>query len=374
MDRYLETQVRADLSEKMVFLSGPRQVGKTTLSFAMLKGGAHSEAYLNWDMPGVSQDLVKGILPTNQSTIVFDEIHKYPRWRNLVKGFYDKYKDKIRFLVTGSARLDLYRKGGDSLQGRYHHLRLHPFSLLELNSKPTKSDLDTLIKFGGFPEPLLKGNEKFHKRWQKAHLSHVVREDLRDLERVKEIGLVELLAEALPQRVGSPLSVKNLREELLVDHKTAERWITILESLYFCFRIPPYGSPKIRAVKKEQKLYLWDWSLVQDSGARFENLVASHLLKLCHFVEDTEGDTMELRFLRDADKREVDFVVLKNKTPLFGVEVKTGEKSISKNLLYFKARTPIKKWYQVHLGNKSWEKDGVQVLTFADFCRDLKIP
>jgi predicted AAA+ superfamily ATPase len=147
--------------------------------------------------------------------------------------------------------------------------------------------------------------------------------------------------ELLPSRVGSPLSIKSLRENLQVDHKTVERWLQILENLYVCFRILPYGSPKIRAVKKERKLYLWDWSGVPESGPRFENLVASQLLKYCHWLEDTEGHTMELRYLRDTDGREIDLVVLQNRRPLFAVECKSGEKAVGVALRYFAERTPI---------------------------------
>ncbi len=201
-----------------------------------------------------------------------------------------------------------------------------------------------------------------------------MRDDVRDLERVREISLVEMLADALPSRVGSPLSIRNLREDLQVAHDTAERWIEILERLFVCFRIPPYGSPRIRAVKKEQKLYLWDWSAVEDPGARFENLVASQLLKYCHFVEDTEGFRMELRYLRDTDGREVDFVVLRDRKPLFAVEVKPDDVSVSPALRYFRERTPIPRWFQTHLGKKDVMVDGIRVLPFTTLCRELELP
>jgi uncharacterized protein len=182
--------------------------------------------------------------------------------------------------------------------------------------------------------------------------------------------LIELLVDALPSRVGAPLSVKSLREDLEVAHDTAERWVQILENLYVCFRIAPYGAPKIRAVKKEQKLYLWDWSAVEDEGPRRENLVACHLLKLCHFLEDTEGHRMELRYLRDTDGREVDFVVLKNKRPLFAVEVKSSDKELSPAIRYFRARTPILRWFQVHFGVRDGVVDGVRILPFLRFAQE----
>ena len=375
LKRYVSTSVKSDLERKMVFIGGPRQVGKTTLALSLLgsKSGAHP-AYLNWDDPVVRPSLMRGELPGGQKLIVLDEIHKYPRWRNLVKGFYDTVGDRVAFLVTGSARLDHYRKGGDSLQGRYHYYRLHPFSLREINARPTYSDLKHLMKFGGFPEPFLTADTRFWRRWQRERLSRVVYEDLRDLETVREIGLVELLIEALPERVGSPLSIKNLREDLDVAHETVERWVTILENMYVCFRIPPFGAPKIRAVKKEKKLYFWDWSHVPDDGARFENLVASQLLKYCHFIEDTEGYNMELRFVRDTDKREIDFVVLREKKPQFAVECKTGEKKLNPAIQYFRDRTSIPEFYQVHLGSKDYVANGIRVLPFTSLCSELNMP
>jgi predicted AAA+ superfamily ATPase len=234
--------------------------------------------------------------------------------------------------------------------------------------------VSALLKFGGFPEPLLKGEERFWRRWQKERRQRVIYDDIRDLERIKEISLLELLAEELPRRIGSPLSVKNLRESLEVAHETAERWVEIFERMYYCFRISPYGATKLRAVKKEKKLYLWDWSTVDESGARFENLVACQLLKYCHLLEDSEGYRMEIRFLRDTDRREVDFLVLKEGKPLFAVECKTGEKDISPSMYYFKERVSIPKCYQVHLGDKDYEKGGIHLLPFAAFCKETSMP
>ena len=374
-ERYIKAAVESDLLDRMVFIGGPRQVGKTTLSLSFLSEPTEKHpAYLNWDDARVRPFLLKGELPAGEGCIVLDEIHKFARWRNLVKGFYDTNRSSVSFLVTGSARLDHYRKGGDSLQGRYHYFRLHPFSLLELDASANRSNLELLLRFGGFPEPLLRAEERFWRRWQRERIQRVIYGDIRDLENIKEISLLELLAEELPNRVGSPLSIKNLKELLQVAHETVARWLEIFERMYFCFRIPPYGAPKIRAVKKEQKLYLWDWSLVSDPGARFENFIAAQLLKYCHFLEDTEGYKMELRFLRDTDKREVDFVVIKDKKPIFAVECKAGDKGLSPALHYFKERTPIPKYYQVHMGKKDYLKDGVRVLPVESFCKQLGLP
>ena len=374
--RYLSDPIKDDLQHKMVFLGGPRQVGKTTLAWGLL--GAENRrhpGYLNWDDPSVRARLLRGDLPGDESLLVLDEIHKYPRWRSLVKGFYDTRGDLVSFLVTGSARLDHYHRGGDSLQGRYHHYRLHPFSLSELNATASKGDLETLMRFGGFPEPLLSGEVRAWRRWQRERLSRVVYEDLRDLENVRQIALIELLLEALPDRVGSPLSIKSLSEDLQVAHATADRWLGILENLYVCFRIPPFGAPRIRAVKKENKLYFWDWSQTRERGERFENLVACHLLKYCHHLEDMEGYRTELRFLRDTDRREVDFVVLRDRKPLFAVECKSGEKSPGAAIDYFRQRTEIPAFYQVHLGKRDYvSNDGTRVLPFRVFCRELALP
>ena len=373
--RYINDSVDDDLKTKMVFVGGPRQVGKTTFALTFLSEPDEKHpAYLNWDDTLTRSSLLRGELPPNEDIIVLDEIHKYARWRNLVKGFYDTKKSDVSFIITGSARLDYYSKGGDSLQGRYHYYRLHPFSIQEVNTNPSVSDVQGLLKFGGFPEPFLRADEKFWRRWQRERLQRVIYDDIRDLENIKEISLLELLAQEIPNRVGAPLSVKNLKELLQVAHETVERWLKIFERMYYCYRIPPYGPSKVRAVKKEQKLYLWDWSIVPDPGPRFENFVASQLLKYCHFMEDTEGFRMDLRFIRDTDKREIDFVVLREGRSMFAVECKSGEKSINPSLFYFMKRTSIPRFYQVHEGNRDYEKNGVRVLPFHTFCKELCLP
>jgi predicted AAA+ superfamily ATPase len=374
--RYLDSLTRSDLSEKMVFVGGPRQVGKTTFALSFLTPPSKdSSAYLNWDIVRHRKAILGTEFPPEQKLIVLDEVHKYARWRNLLKGFYDEFFPKRTFLVTGSARLDHYRKGGDSLVGRYHYERLHPFSVSEISTNPTAGDVEQLLKFGGFPEPLFKTSATFLRRWQRERNSRVLREDLRDLEQVKDIGLLEILLDALPARVGSPLSIRSLQEDLSVAHETVSRWITLLEHVYLTYRIAPYGAPRINAVKKEQKLYLWDWSVIEDAGARLENMVASLLLKYCHYVEDSEGFKMELRFLRDKDRREVDFVVLKDKKPIFAVECKSGEQNLSKHIGYFAARTAIPIFYQVHLGKRDFESLGgkARVLPLTSFCKELKM-
>ena len=373
MNRYIQAEVVEDLQKKMVFVGGPRQVGKTTLALNILGGDEQHPAYFNWDYADDKRMLLQGGLPSKQPLIVLDEIHKYKEWRNFIKGLYDKNKTRTSFLITGSARLDYYRKGGDSLQGRYHYYRLHPLSLYELNHTPSSADLQALLTFGGFPEPFFSQSERDWKRWQRERISRVIHEDLVSLEQVKEVGQLDLLAILLQDKVASLLSINSLRQDLSASHEAVDRWVRILENLYYCFRIRPFAVKKIKALKKDRKLYLWDWSLCREPGSRFENLVASNLLKYCHYHEDTLGDDMELCFLRDNCKREVDFVVLRDGKPLFAVECKTGAKAISKHLAYFSKRTEIPCFYQVHSGSEDYEVNELRtrVMPFTLFAAEV---
>lgn len=335
--RYLVDQIREDLESKMVFLGGPRQVGKTTLSLILDK----DPGYLNWDIPTNRRQILAGQWP-DKNLLILDEIHKYRKWRNLLKGFYDamvsKQLRKRRVLVTGSARLDTYRYGGDSLQGRYHYLRLLPLTLKELGGGA--KTLFDLMKLGGFPEPFFSQSERQAQRWRNEYFSRLLREDIRDLENLKDLGTLELLAVRLPECVGSPLSVNALREDLGPAHATIRKWIELFERLYYVFRIPPMGGSKIRAVKKEAKLYFFDWMYVQDEGARFENMIAVHLCKYIYWLQDTQGKLVELRYFRDTDGREVDFVVLERNKPILFVECKKQAKHVPQSLRYLKAKYP----------------------------------
>jgi uncharacterized protein len=377
LQRYLYKNVKQDLKDKMVFVGGPRQVGKTVFSLMFLDNASvKNPAYLNWDSLTDKSIIKTGKIPSNKKIIVLDEIHKFPRWRGILKGLYDKNKEDTSFLVTGSARLDHYRKGGDSLQGRYYYYRLHPFSLNELAKKPTQTDFEQLFQFGGFPEPLIKASSRFLNRWHKERLERVIYQDIRDLESLREVGLIELLIDALPARIGSPLSMNSLAEDIEVSPKTIKHWLDILDKIYLTFRLLPFGAPKIRAVKKEQKCYFWDWAMNHDKGEQFENMIACQLLKYCHYYEDVNGEKMELRYLRDTDKREVDFIVLKNKKPLFAVEAKYSSKQLSSHLSYFQERVNIPHVYQVHADKDDYgnTKNGGRTLPFWTFCRELSMP
>lgn len=366
--RYLEAQLRADLARKMVFVAGPRQVGKTTLA-RRLPGAA--AGYLNWDVPEDRERILRRELPPGQLWI-FDEIHKYRSWRAFLKGLYDKRGPRQRIVVTGSARLDLYRHGGDSLQGRYHLLRLHPLSAAELDLA-SAGDLRDLLALGGFPEPYFGGDETQARRWSREYRTRLVRDEIADLERVQDLGNLERLMLRLPELVGAPLSLNALREDLQVSHKAVASWVDIFERLYAVFRLAPFGAPRIRAVKKERKHYHFDWSLVPEDGPRFENLVASHLLKWVHFQQDSTGSDLDLRYFRDTDGREVDFVVVDGRRPVLLVEAKWGDTEIDRGLRYLKARFPdADAWQLSATGRKDFvTPEGIRVAPALTLLRTL---
>lgn len=364
--RYLLRQVRKDLRRRMVFVAGPRQVGKTTLARSLPGGG-----YLNWDVPADRERILRGRMPPERLWVL-DEIHRHRGWRNLLKGLWDGRSRGRRILVTGSARLDLYRFGGDSLQGRYHLLRLHPLSVAELRMRQPRA-IGDLLALGGFPEPFLGGSETEARRWSRQHRDLIVREEVRELERVDDIGRLEQLALALPERVGSPLSLNSLREDLQVSHRTVDRWVQILERLYALFRLPPFGAPRLRAVKKERKHYHFDWTLVPDPGPRFENLVACHLLKWVHFEQDAKGRDLELRYFRDVDGREVDFVVVEGRDPVLLVECKRTPGDPDRGIRYLHERFPGAAAWQLHAeGEEDFvTPSGIRVAPALSLLRDL---
>ena len=386
-DRYLTPFIIKDLKDKMVFIGGPRQVGKTTLCRNIIAKHFKSPSYFNWDNRGDRKIITVSAWPADAELLIFDEIHKYRQWKGLIKGEYDKLKDKYKFLVTGSARLDLYRRGGDSLQGRYHYYRLHPFTLAELEGIAFRGSarrelpmgdgfhqkaMDILDTFGGFPEPFMKQDVRELRRWHNEKIERMFREDILDVQAIRDIGNMKLLSDVLPSRAGSLLSINSLREDLGVSFRAASHWIDILEAFYYHFRIYPFSAKKIRSLKKEPKLYLWDWSEVEDEAARFENLIASHLLKLVHFITDYEGYKAELYFLRDVDKREVDFLVTIDGTPWFAVEAKLNDTGVSPHLLYFMERLNIPYSYQVvKKSNTDILQKGVRIISAGKFLTGL---
>jgi predicted AAA+ superfamily ATPase len=366
--RYLTKQVKQDLKHKMVFVAGPRQVGKTTLSLGLpgaIKG------YLNWDVTEHREHILKRELPVSRLWI-FDEIHKYRQWRNYLKGLYDNLRTKQQILVTGSGRLDVYRFGGDSLQGRYHLLRLHPFTASELSIE-TSQQFTELLNLSGFPEPFLSSSKTEARRWSREYRTRLISEEVVSLERVQDLGQLELLMLRLPELVGSPLSINAIREDLQISHKTASSWLDILERLYAIFRLAPFGSPKIRAVKKERKHYHFDWSVVDDDAARFENLVASHLLKWVHYQQDAMGLDYELEYFRDTDGREVDFVVTERRVPKTIIECKWSDRDIDRSLRYLSKKFPKAEAWQISaVGKKDYiSGDGIRVSPALNFLKNL---
>jgi hypothetical protein len=356
--RYLDAQVRRDLQRHMVFVAGARQVGKTT--FARSLPGARA-GYLNWDVAGDRERILTRRLPRG-AFWVFDELHKFRGWRNYLKGLWDGRPEGQEILVTGSARLDFYRFGGDSLQGRYHLLRLHPLSVAELGVS-SAADWRALRTLGGFPEPFFTGSAREAKRWSREHRNLLIRDELVSLERVDDIGRLELLALRLPDLVGAPLSINSLRGDLEVSHKTLVRWVTLLERLYALVLIHPFGSPRVRAIKKSAKHYHLDWTLPASAGAAFENLVAIHLLKWVHFRQDVEGLDLELRYFRDVDGREVDFVVTDSRKPVLIVECKLGDVPLDSSLRYLKTKFPACAAWQIHAqGSEDYQTpEGIRV-------------
>lgn len=374
MKRYLHDIIVKSLDKKMVFLSGPRQVGKTTLGLWQIgpKATEDHPGYINWDSFIDRDALIKGILP-NEPLIVFDEIHKYHAWRNFLKGVYDQYKRKHHFLITGSARLDIYRRGGDSLHGRYYSYRLHPFSLNEIDPGGGKKLVESLMKFGGFPEPFLQQDEREYRLWARERQRRIIKEDIADLEKVRELAKIDLLADLINQKVSSLLSINSLVKDLQASFNSISKWLDILEAMYLIFRIKPYTNKLARSINKERKLYYWDWAQTKNQSARFENLVASHMLKYCHYLEDYEGLDVQLHYLRDKEGREVDFLLVKDDKPYLAVECKLGEKDLSPHLSYFKRKIGIKKLFQVHCGtiDRGDERGTGRILPFHRFSKEV---
>lgn len=363
MKRNYENVFLAHLADyrQMVFVMGPRQSGKTTVAQKIVEQKKSSQ-YFSWDNTDDRDLILQGTkaianemgiastLSQNKPIICFDEIHKYLHWRDLLKGFYDSYPDQMRILVTGSAKLDVFSRGGDSLMGRYFPFRFHPLSVAELlrDAFSTKKDIllepkkidddlfTALWKFGGYPDPFLKQSETFLRRWQKLRIQQLFQEDVRDLSRIQDIGRLQLLAEYMTQNASHQVTYSKLAKYLRTTDKTIREWLILLKSIYYCFDIKPYSKNVARSLLKEPKFYLWDWSLCVDDGARAENFIALALLKSVHYWNDIGFSDYELFYLRDKDKREVDFIIIKNDKPWMLIETKLQNNTpISPHLYYF---------------------------------------
>jgi hypothetical protein len=360
--------------EKMVLLAGPRQVGKTTLAQSSLEAWPDKGAYLSWDISAHRQRifskedlLAEWRRPGKRPMIVFDELHKMRRFKSWLKGFYDEYGKEAAIWVTGSGRLDLYQKGSDSLLGRYFLYRMHPLSVGELQGMTTMGaaldpdkgwevfangdiegeEIETLLNFGGFPEPYLKQQKTFHGRWVRSRRELITHEDVRDLTRIEDVDRLEYLVRLLNPRTASPLSVNSLKQDLGVAFETVRGWINTLERLYYIYGVKPYSRRLQRAIKREQKYYFWDWSEVQEEASRFENFVMSHLLKACHTWSDFGWGDFRLWYLRDREKREVDALITRDNAPWLLVEVTLNDLNVAKPLQRFARLLKCDKTVQV---------------------------
>ncbi len=360
-----------NFGRQMRLITGPRQAGKTTLAYDFLRINHWETLYYNWDKVEVRsayranpsffvsdiQNLKKS--PKDLPWVCFDEIHKIPRWKNVLKGIFDSYEQLCRFVITGSARVDLLKYTGESLLGRYFTFRLFPLSLAEIchshfefpSKKPLNAlafiesclsnhpgshkALEHLLKSGGFPDPFLANSEVFTTKWRQDYLTHYVREDLRDLTQIVDVEHCFHLIELLPSRIGSPLSLNSLREDLEVSHTAVRNWLRALTLIYVLFWVPPYSKKLSRGVKKEQKCYFFDWTQAQTPGAIFENYAATELFSYCAFLTDAGLGNYDLYYVRTKDGKESDFLIVKDKKPWILFECKLeGSEIASHHLLH----------------------------------------
>jgi len=349
---------------QMAWVSGPRQVGKTTVCQAL------AQYYLNWDNSDDRQVILRGPaavaerlrlaeLKASRPTVVFDELHKFPRWRGFLKGFFDVHGTKVHILVTGSSRLDVFRRGGDSLMGRYFLYRMHPWSVAEcLHLEPPdhpvrppqplpEPDWDALWQYGGFPEPFLRRDARFANRWRSLRHDQLLQHEVREVAQLQDFGTLETFATILADRSAQQLIYSNLAQEVGVAVDTARRWVDLLGRLHFGFLIRPWFANVAKSLRKEPKWFLRDWSGIDDPGIRAETLVACHLLKAVEGWTDLGLGRFELRYLRDKMKREVDFLVVRDRKPWFLVEVKTAERRLSPALAHFQAAIKAPHAFQV---------------------------
>ena len=381
MNRYLSSFIARDVVDKMVFVTGPRQVGKTTMA-KRLNEGFRQPLYLNYDSVKDRQRINNADWPSTHDYVILDEIHAKPDWKSYLKGVYDTKPAHQSLLVTGSARLDTFRQTGESLAGRYFRWRLHPFSVKEFMPQVSGEDqaLNNLLRFGGFPEPLIKGTDGARKRWQNQYFTDLVREDVIEFSRIHEIRAIGLLLEMLRTRTGSPLSFDALGREIGVASNTVRSYIEILEALHIVFLVRPYHRNVARALSKAPKLYFYDWAYVNDardtspeSGARFENLVAAHLLKHLQFLADSEGSSLQLHYVRTTSDHEIDFVLAdENGDVEQFIEAKVGDTKPSSFFVNRAAEHPGAKAIQLVLRTPhGFDVNGVGVRPAAQWLAGL---
>lgn len=373
MERYLKKVILADVHKKIVLITGPRQVGKTTLSKTLVK----DYEYLNYDNVADRKKIHKSDLNFEKTNYILDELHKMKNWKRWLKGHYDTRKNQQIILVTGSARIETYKKMGDSLAGRYYQYRLFPLDVKEIvNSLKMKADtaLDSLLEYSGFPEPFLSGSKSEYGKWQKTHQDIILRQDLLESESVQNIKSVELLIELMTERVASPISYNSLREDIGTDDKSIKRWCNLLEDFYVMFKVQPYFSRTQSAIKKAPKYYFFDLPRVVGAGARFENLIALSLYKEISYRNDSQGENYSLHYMRNKNQKEVDFVVCKNKKPVAMIEAKLSDNNLDTAFAIFQKQTgEIAKYILIkNLKKNTILKDGTQVISAAEWLAQMK--
>lgn len=337
MKRALETLISQDLTEKIVLLTGPRQCGKTTLAKQLT---THYD-YFNYDAVEDRLALQQKNWDRQQQLIIFDELHKMPQWKRWLKGVYDKEGIPPQLLVTGSAKLDTYKKVGDSLAGRYFQYHIHPLDLKEFMHFNPDADsykvFENLWECSGFPEPFFKASKTYYKRWRRSHLDIILKQDLVELQTITDIKAIETLVELLKNRVGSTISYANLARDVERDPKTIKRWLELLENLYVIFRVTPYAKNISRSLLKEPKYYFYDHTYAENNaGTQLENLVACALLKECDYLNDVSGIKTKLHYLRTKDGKEIDFMVLQDNKPTHLIEIKNKDDEPSNSFSYYK--------------------------------------
>lgn len=343
MERALAPFVQADLSRKMVFLSGPRQAGKTTLARA-LAGSWPNAQILNWDIAADRRVMLAQSWSPTAGLIVFDELHKMADWKAWLKGVFDGRREGQAVLVTGSARLDTFRQSGESLAGRYFSWRLYPVTVKEwvaMSGAAPEDALARILERGGFPEPFLAEQATDAERWRALYLEGVIREDILEFSRIGEIRAMRVFVDMLRGRVGSPLSLASLARDLQISPTTLGRYLEILEALHIVFTVRPFHRNIARALLKEPKVYFFDNGLVRgDEGARFENACAAMLLRHAHFLQDSGGRAMSLHYVRDKEGREIDFALCENGEPLGFAECKLSDPAVPPYLAAVAERFP----------------------------------
>lgn len=343
MKRYLDDLVAADLRQKMVLVTGPRQVGKTTLCRHLM---ARFEAaqYLNWDVVQDRAILLRQSWNQRAGLLVMDEIHKMPDWKSWLKGVVDGRSPGQALLVTGSARMETWRQSGDSLAGRYLAFRLHPISVrewCEQRGGTPAAALDHLMVRGGFPEPCLAERSEDADRWRQQYFTDLIREDVVEFSRLHEINAMRLFVELLRERVGAPLSLASIARDLAVSPTTLKRYLDILQALYIVFTVQPWHRNVARAILQTPKVYFFDTGLVRgNDGIRLENAVAAMLLKHVHFRQDARGKPAGLHYIRTKDGAEVDFALSEDNRLTHLIECKLADNTPHRALAGFAHKFP----------------------------------